>query len=101
MGQWEGGLGGPDIHAMAWLRTDSGDGCEEATRIVRNEMRRAAGSRSGSFRTRRRSRTKTGSGPRASISVSLIPSRSRRSMARTRLRIRAMACWRRMARGVL
>ena len=35
---WEGGLGGPDIHAMAWLRTDSAEGREEATRIVREEM---------------------------------------------------------------
>ncbi|WP_245510433.1 hypothetical protein [Rhizobium pisi] len=28
---WEGGLGGPDIHAMAWLRTDSDQGREEVT----------------------------------------------------------------------
>jgi Dyp-type peroxidase family len=35
---WEGGLGGPDVHAMAWLRTDSGEGREEATRIIREEM---------------------------------------------------------------
>ncbi len=35
---WEGGLGGPDIHAMAWLRTDTAEGREEATRIVREEM---------------------------------------------------------------
>ena len=35
---WEGGLGGPDIHAMAWIRTDSAEGREEATRIVRAEM---------------------------------------------------------------
>ena len=27
---WEGGLGGPDIHAMAWIRTDSDEGREEA-----------------------------------------------------------------------
>jgi Dyp-type peroxidase family len=35
---WEAGLGGPDIHAMAWLRTDTAEGREEATRIVREEM---------------------------------------------------------------
>jgi len=35
---WEGGLGGPDIHAMAWIRTDSDQGREEATGIVRSEM---------------------------------------------------------------
>lgn len=29
---WEGGLGGPDIHAMAWIRTDS------AMRVIRAEM---------------------------------------------------------------
>jgi Dyp-type peroxidase family len=35
---WEGGLGGPDIHAMAWLRTDSAEGRELATQIIRDEM---------------------------------------------------------------
>jgi Dyp-type peroxidase family len=40
---WEGGLGGPDIHAMAWLRTDSDEGREEATRIVRDEMEATGG----------------------------------------------------------
>jgi Dyp-type peroxidase family len=40
---WEGGLGGPDIHAMAWLRTDSDEGREEATRIVRDEMQATGG----------------------------------------------------------
>ena len=35
---WEGGLGGPDIHAMGWIRTDSEQGREEATRIIRSEM---------------------------------------------------------------
>jgi Dyp-type peroxidase family len=35
---WEGGLGGPDIHAMAWIRTDSDHGREQATRIIRDEM---------------------------------------------------------------
>ena len=35
---WEGGLGGPDIHAMAWIRTDSDEGREEAMRIIRAEM---------------------------------------------------------------
>src|ERR1700757_102123 len=34
----EGGLGGPDIHAMAWIRTDSERGREEAMRIIRAEM---------------------------------------------------------------
>jgi len=35
---WEGGLGGPDIHAMGWIRTDSEQGREEATRVIRAEM---------------------------------------------------------------
>jgi Dyp-type peroxidase family len=35
---WEGGLGGPDIHSMAWIRTDSDQGREEAMRILRAEM---------------------------------------------------------------
>jgi Dyp-type peroxidase family len=35
---WEGDLGGPDIHAMGWIRTDSPQGREEATRIIREEM---------------------------------------------------------------
>jgi Dyp-type peroxidase family len=35
---WEGGLGGPDIHAMAWIRTDSDQGREEAMLVLRNEM---------------------------------------------------------------
>ena len=35
---WEGGLGGPDIHAMALLRTDTDHGREEAMQIVRAEM---------------------------------------------------------------
>jgi Dyp-type peroxidase family len=35
---WEGGLGGPDIHAMAWIRTDSDEGREEAMRIIRAEI---------------------------------------------------------------
>ena len=40
---WEGGLGGPDIHAMVWLRTDSGQGREEAMRIIRAEMEATGG----------------------------------------------------------
>jgi Dyp-type peroxidase family len=40
---WEGGLGGPDIHAMAWLRTDSDQGREEATRIFQDEMEATSG----------------------------------------------------------
>jgi len=35
---WEGGLGGPDIHAMGWIRTDSDDGRNVATQIIRDEM---------------------------------------------------------------
>jgi Dyp-type peroxidase family len=35
---WEGGLGGPDIHAMGWIRTDSDQGREEAMRVIRSEM---------------------------------------------------------------
>jgi Dyp-type peroxidase family len=40
---WEGGLGGPDIHAMGWIRTDSDQDREEATRIVRAEMEATGG----------------------------------------------------------
>lgn len=40
---WEGGLGGPDIHAMAWIRTDSDQGREEAMRIVAAEMAATGG----------------------------------------------------------
>src|ERR1700756_4330861 len=40
---WEGGLGAPDIHAMAWIRTYSGEGREEATRIIRAEMEAVGG----------------------------------------------------------
>ena len=40
---WEGGLGGPDIHAMAWIRTDSDEGREEAMRIIRAEMEATGG----------------------------------------------------------
>jgi Dyp-type peroxidase family len=40
---WEGGLGGPDIHAMAWIRTDSAEGREEAIRIIRDEMEATGG----------------------------------------------------------
>ena len=82
---WEGGLGGPDIHAMGvdshrFRRgTRSGDGRSFAPR-----WRRPAGSRSGSSRTRWRSRMRTASAPKASISASPIRSRSRRSRARTR-----------------
>lgn len=40
---WEGGLGGPDIHAMAWIRTDSDEGREVATQIIRDEMEATGG----------------------------------------------------------
>ena len=98
---WEGGLGGPDIHAMA---LDSHRFRRRAAKrrcgSFAPRWRRPAGSRSGSSRTRWRSRTKTGSGPRASISVLPIRSRSRRSRARTRPCIPATACWSRTAPGV-
>ena len=35
---WEGGLGGPDVHAMALIRTDSAEGREVASRVLREEM---------------------------------------------------------------
>lgn len=35
---WEGGLGGPDIHAMAWIRTDSAPGRDEAMQVIGTEM---------------------------------------------------------------
>jgi Dyp-type peroxidase family len=40
---WEGGLGGPDIHAMGLVRTESAEGREEATRIIRDEMAATGG----------------------------------------------------------
>ena len=40
---WEGGLGGPDIHAMALIRTDSDEGRDEAMRIMRAEMEATGG----------------------------------------------------------
>jgi Dyp-type peroxidase family len=40
---WEGGLGGPDIHAMAWIRTDSDEGREVAARVFRDEMEATGG----------------------------------------------------------
>ena len=35
---WEGGLGGPDIHALGVVRTNSGQELELATQILRDEM---------------------------------------------------------------
>jgi Dyp-type peroxidase family len=40
---WEGGLGGPDIHAMALIRTDSERGRDEATRIIGAEAEAIGG----------------------------------------------------------
>jgi Dyp-type peroxidase family len=40
---WEGGLGGPDIHATGLIRTNSEEGREEATRIIRAEMEATGG----------------------------------------------------------
>jgi Dyp-type peroxidase family len=40
---WEAGLGGPDIHAMGWIRTDSHQGREEAMRIILGEIEAAGG----------------------------------------------------------
>jgi Dyp-type peroxidase family len=40
---WEGGLGGPDIHAMGWIRTDSDEGRDVAMGIIRTEMEVAGG----------------------------------------------------------
>ena len=40
---WEGGLGGPDIHAMAWLRTDSDQGRDVAMDVIRAEMQATGG----------------------------------------------------------
>jgi Dyp-type peroxidase family len=40
---WEGGLGGPEIHAMAWIRTDSDQGRQEAMRIVGAEIEATGG----------------------------------------------------------
>src|ERR1700741_126658 len=40
---WVGGLGGPDIHAMALVRTDSDEGREVATRVLQDEMEATGG----------------------------------------------------------
>ena len=40
---WEGGLGGPDIHAMGWIRTDSDEGRDLSTQIIRHEMEATGG----------------------------------------------------------
>jgi Dyp-type peroxidase family len=40
---WEGGLGGPDIHAMALIRTDSDQGRDVATDVIRAEMEATGG----------------------------------------------------------
>ena len=40
---WEGGLGGPDVHAMLWMRTDSDEVREEAMQILRDEMEAIGG----------------------------------------------------------
>ena len=40
---WEGGLGGPDIHAMVLLRTHSDQDREEALRILSGEMKAIGG----------------------------------------------------------
>lgn len=40
---WEGGLGGPAIHAMALVRTDSEESREEATEVLRAEMEATGG----------------------------------------------------------
>jgi Dyp-type peroxidase family len=40
---WEGGLGGPDIHAMGWIRTDTAEGGEEAMQILRAEIEATGG----------------------------------------------------------
>jgi Dyp-type peroxidase family len=40
---WEGGLGGPGIHAMGYIRTDSEEGRDVATEIIRAEMKAIGG----------------------------------------------------------
>lgn len=35
---WHGDLGGPDIHAMVWVRTDSAEGRDVASRVLQDEM---------------------------------------------------------------
>ena len=87
---WESGFGGPDIHAMGWIRTDSTTVAKKRCRSSAPRWRRQAELRSGSFKTRWHSRMKTGSDREGEHLVSLIQSRSRRSRARTRLRIPAM-----------
>ena len=103
---WEGGLGGPDIHAMGWIRTDS----EQRSRRGHADHP----GRNGRHRRNRdplraghawRWRTKTASDRRASISASPIRSRNRRSKAWTRRRypgdgvLEADGTWRPMKPG--
>ncbi|RUW86124.1 Dyp-type peroxidase [Mesorhizobium sp. M1E.F.Ca.ET.063.01.1.1] len=40
---WEGGLGGADIHAMAWIRTHSADSRDIATQVLTAEMEAIGG----------------------------------------------------------
>ena len=94
---WEGGLGGPDIHAMALLRTDSDHGRERGEYgSFAPRWRRLAVSRSASSRTRWRSRTKAGSGRKASIRLcgsDLAASHRRRRCPFISRRRRAAAGW--------
>ncbi len=98
---WEGGLGGPDIHAMAWIRTDSDRrprrGDADHSRRDGRDRRRRDPLRSGHDGARARKRDRVG---RRAFRLLRIRSRSRRSRAPTRRRIPATACCRRMARGV-
>lgn len=40
---WEGGLGTSDIHAMAWIRTNTGEDRETATDVIHAEMEAIGG----------------------------------------------------------
>ena len=81
---WEGGLGGPDIHAMIWLRTDSDQGREEAMRILREEMEATGGIEIRFVQDTKALAHENGIGSEGQHFGSRIRSRSRRSRAARR-----------------
>jgi hypothetical protein len=97
--RWEGGLGGPDSHAMAWLRTHSAEDREEAARIIREEMEATGGVEPRFVQDTHALAHENGVGSEGEHSASPIPSRSHRSAALTSCHSLVTACWRRVAPG--
>ena len=96
---WEGGLGGPEIHAMALLRTDFDHGREEATQIFRAELEATGGVEIRFVQDTMALAHEGGMAQRASISAMRIQSPASHRRCRS-LRILATACFSRTARGV-